>query len=233
MAKKNETNRNADEKREPLKLAKGDERWEPVPVKMDALDWQEDEAEYYIPGHNERGQSTRVTVRISPEMERALDIIVQSRKYPYKTQGDAIRHYIYRGLYRSHRCEPGIERHMLAALEIMKTVLQDDHMRNSITEMLDQFKHRLEFYRQEGNLAEAQKLANICNACLEMVKDGAHKNRLKKALAVITRPYIQAHRELQALGRTATPALTPTDFSALPEPQPDDDDSYDSDEVVT
>lgn len=231
MAKKNETNRNADEKREPLKLAKGEERWEPVPVKMDALDWQEDEAEWYIPGHNEKGQSTRVTVRIAPEMERAMDIDVQSRKFPYKTQGDLIRHAIYRHLYRLHRAEPSLERHMLAALEMMKTVLQDDQMRNGITEMLDSFKHRLEFYRQEGNLSEAQKIANICAACLEVVKDGAHKNRTKKAMMVIMRPYLQAHRELQALGRTSTPALTPTDFSALPEPVVEnDDEDYDADE---
>lgn len=231
MAKKKETDRNADEKREPLKLAKGDERWEPVPVKMDALDWAEDEAEWYIPGHNEKGQSTRITIRIAPEMERAIDINVQSGKFPYKTHGDLIRHGIYRLLYRLHRAQPTNERHMLAALEIMKTVLDDDQKRNGITELLDTFKSRLEFYRQEGNLAEAQKLTNICNACLEMVKDGAHKTRLKKALAVISRPYIQAHRELMALGRDTTPVLTPTDFSALPEPKPDDDDDeYDGDE---
>lgn len=210
------------------KNKKRETNWEPAPVQMDALDWDTDDDEWFIPAHNEKGQSTSATFRLAPEMEREIEIVVSGHRFPYKTPGDFWRHAGYRLLYQLHRCDPTMPRHMLAAVETMKTILSDDTQRARTMESVELLARRIEYHRDQGNLPECLRIARICRAQLETCADGHQKTRLKDQIGKLMAPISRAwEAERAKAGVTLVRKATPTDISALPEPPVEDPDGDD------
>lgn len=92
--------------------------------------------EWACPATDSKGHSLRETVRMPPSMHRAIEIIVASKKFPYKTPADFLRHAAYRHLFMLHRRATDIPRHLLVACESIMQTMRDEQqilaMRQSI-----------------------------------------------------------------------------------------------------
>lgn len=202
----------------------GDETWEPVPCKMDPLDWSYSEPEWFTPGHNEKGQSIRFTLRMAPEMERSVDVLLQSRRFPYKTQGDLIRHAIYRHLFWLHRLEPDADRHILVVIDGILEQLRDDETRQRVIEMFSSTEARIKHHQAQGNLDECVRLALNELSRLEASQPGHTRDVCIAGLRKIMSPIARAAKEKrEALAKSKQPKLmTATTISALPDPVDED-----------
>lgn len=53
--------------------------------------------EFFVKPTDDRGHGDKVAARVPPDLARLIDIIVSSRKYPYRTSSDVLRDFIWRG----------------------------------------------------------------------------------------------------------------------------------------
>lgn len=204
----------------------GEESWEPVPVRMEAVDWSYSEPEWFTPGANEKGQSTRMSHRVAPEMERAVEVLVASGRFPYKTTGDLIRHAIYRHLFFLHRLEPDADRHILVVIDGILQMLRDDEVRQRVLEMFSQTEARIKYHQAQGNYDEAVRIAINEKARLEASQPGHTRDRcmetLKKMMVPIARRAREEREKLEKSRKMPKRGVTMTDISSLPEPPEDD-----------
>lgn len=70
------------------------------------LDGDYNPADFIIPASDHQGHSERVFCRIQPQHERAMSVIMKSRRFPFRTTGDLMRWSIVRGLKVLNRMEP-------------------------------------------------------------------------------------------------------------------------------
>lgn len=203
----------------------GDDTWEPVPCRMDAVDWSYSEPEWFTPGHNEKGQSIRFTLRMPPEMERAVDVLLQTRRFPYKTQGDLIRHAVYRHLFLLHRLESEADRHILVVIDGILEQLRDDEMRQRVVEMFSLTESRIKYHQSQGNFDECVRLALSELSRLEASQPGHTRDTCIGILRRMMVPIARAARERrEALAKNKQKPVTmmATNIAALPAPPEDD-----------
>ena len=98
----------------------------------DDLDLRYSTEEWLSVAQDEHGHSTRMDIRISPHMAREIQLIVQSKRFPYRTPNDFFVHAAYRNLYFLHELENDMPRHILSAMETNTEMLRDDLMMTQI-----------------------------------------------------------------------------------------------------
>lgn len=204
----------------------GEESWEPVPVRMEAIDWSYSEPEWFTPGTNEKGQSVRVNNRMAPEMERAVEVLVASGRFPYKTTGDLVRHAVYRHLFFLHRLEPDADRHILVVVDGILQMLRDDEVRQRVIDMFSQTEARIKYHQAQGNYDEAVRIAINEKARLEASQPGHTRDKcietLKKMMVPIAKRAREEREKLEQARKLKPVKATMTDIASLPEPPEDD-----------
>jgi len=135
--------------------------------------------EFLQPAADERGHSVRETVRVSPELERELDVIVQSRVFPYRTRGDVMRHALIRHLDWLHILEPGFPKHLIAAHMAQMDLLREEEMRLASHQVFKRLQEMVEGYLAAGEVGEARRVAAMVRSRLDGVADSAWKRRFE------------------------------------------------------
>ena len=135
--------------------------------------------EFIIPAQDERGHSVRETVRVSAELERDIDIIIQSRHFPYRTKGDLLRHAVVRHLEWLHVIEPGFPKHLLSAHLAQLDLLREEEMRVTAHQVFKRLHDQVEAYLACGEPGEARRVAATVRSRLSGVADSAWKRRFE------------------------------------------------------
>jgi len=148
----------------------------PSPIRADGS-YNPDE--FIIPGQDERGHSVRETIRVSSELERDIDIIVQSRHFPYKTKGDLLRHAVVRHLEWLHVLEPGFPTHLLSAHLAQLDMLREEEMSLTSHQVFKRLHDQVEAYLASGEPGEARRVAATTISRLRGVADSAWKRRFE------------------------------------------------------
>lgn len=135
--------------------------------------------EFIIPAQDEKGHSARETVRISNELQRDIEVIVQSRRFPYKTAGDLLRHAVVKHLEWLHSLEPGFPKHLLAAHLAQMDLLKEEEMRLASHGVFKKLHDQVEAYLASGEPGEARRVAATIRGRLAGVADSAWKRRFE------------------------------------------------------
>lgn len=135
--------------------------------------------EFIVTAQDDKGHSVRETVRISSELERDIDVIVQGRKFPYQTRGDLMRHAIVRHLEWLHKLEPGFPKHLLSAYQAQQDVMREEEMRLSAHNVFKKLHDQVEAYLASGEPGEARRVAATVRARLAGTEDSAWKRRFE------------------------------------------------------
>ena len=77
---------------------------------------------FIIPAGDDRGHSTRLQFRCSPAYGRRIDEVVHSRKFPYKTHSDLLRHALDRHLKYLNEEAPELELDM-ATIDVINRII--------------------------------------------------------------------------------------------------------------
>lgn len=78
--------------------------------------------DFIVPAGDNKGHNIRLHVRCNPAYGRRIDVLVSSRKFPYKTSSDLIRDAIHRHLNFLIDLEPKIPVDM-ASLEMVNKII--------------------------------------------------------------------------------------------------------------
>jgi hypothetical protein len=135
--------------------------------------------EFIIPAQDDKGHSTPTSVRLSAELSRDIEIIIQGRVFPYKTQGDLLRHAVVRHLEWLHVLEPGFPTHLLSAHLAQMDVLKEEEMRLSAHLVFKKLHDQVDGYMSVNELGEARRVAATVLSRLTGTADSAFKRRFE------------------------------------------------------
>ena len=135
--------------------------------------------EFIIPAQDDKGHSIRETVRISNELQRDIEVLIQGRVFPYKTSGDLLRHAVVRHIEWLHKLETGFPKHLLSAYQAQMDVLREEEMRLAAHNVFKKLHDQVEAYLASGEPGEARRVAATVKSRLAGVADSAWKRRFE------------------------------------------------------
>lgn len=133
--------------------------------------------EWLIPARDDLGHSSRMFFRLSPMMERAMEVFIQGKTFPYRTSSDLIRHALYRHLGFLHKLEPDFSQHYYASMEMIAQVVREDEMRTGMERVFDKLSRQIEGHLAVGDMGEAVRLAGLARSKLSVLDESAWKDR--------------------------------------------------------
>lgn len=135
-----------------------------------------DPAQFRVPSVDSKGHSTRVWASLQPMHLQTIDILCQSRKFPYRTRGDFIRHAIVRHIHWLEKMYKPVNS-VTGALDAMNALLRDAEFRAEFTEYIGKLNKQIVALEREGDDPAARRLLLETLRCVESMPDGYWKDK--------------------------------------------------------
>ncbi len=133
--------------------------------------------EFRVPGKDTQGHSSRVWCTVQPDHERLVDIIVQSRRFPYRTKGDLYRHAIDRHVkWLETLGGEGISS-IYQTVDVILDVMREEERHADFRAVFDPLATRIANYLSQGQIDMAASLAARINSHIEAMPDGMWKEK--------------------------------------------------------
>jgi Arc/MetJ-type ribon-helix-helix transcriptional regulator len=113
---------------------------------------------FIIPARDEKGVSVPVNLHIPPYLERQVEIIVASRRFPYLRVSDFVRHAVTRHCGWLMDIRYSIPRHMASTLATVHDALRDEEFSLQVEQSFIRMDHILAGHINRGDKTEAIKL---------------------------------------------------------------------------
>lgn len=176
--------------------------------------------EWVCPATDSKGHSQRETVRVPPVMHRAIEVLIASKQFPYKTPGDLIRHAVYRHLFFCHRRAAQVPRHLLSVCEAVITQMRDEQQLMTMRSTIEQIVKTIAQHASDGNVVMVRTIIAQVYSMLEQIdKNSAWKKRFKLEFAEKCQTYYSVLRQTTEEAQQTLKA-SPYSLSGLP-PRPD------------
>lgn len=138
-----------------------------------------DPQDFILPGQDHNGNSERIFCRVQPSIERELDVIVQSRNWPFKTKGDVIRWCVHQGIKMLERMEPMPNTFMPVA-ESIQAAARDQEYWHAFQTSLDQLEKTIGLHMNSGSEEEAMKLLSECKTSALKIQEDIWREKFMK-----------------------------------------------------
>jgi hypothetical protein len=181
--------------------------WVEMHSEPEGVDTKYTTEEWVSVAQDEHGHSSRLDIRVSPHMAREMALIVAGKKFPFRTVQDLAVHAIYRDLYRLHKLEPTMPRHILSAMEANTELLRDDQIMVQIREHLDLMAKRASYHQDQGDHKDAIRLMNSCRAAISNVKDGVWKRKWMAEWKVTSQRILDNNKVIEMPSAASLPGL--------------------------
>jgi hypothetical protein len=139
-------------------------------------------ADFIYPASDNKGHSSPVGFRCDSKYLRNIDVLVSSRRFPYKTGSDLLRHALHAHLHYLAELEPSIPVRLSildTAVELARAQQMLLRYQNTVREIAT----TVEQLTREGLSSEARKLVkNIMQEVEDDPIEDAWKDRLGKEL---------------------------------------------------
>lgn len=139
-----------------------------------------DPADFIVPARDARGESVRMWNRIQPGHDRAISVIVNSKKFPFKTPGDVVRYCLHKQLAILEKMEglPSVTQQV----EAMLGVLRDEEFHQEFQAFLSHATTVVNRHVGEGADGEARRVVARLKHEIEKMPDGHWKGKYGKML---------------------------------------------------
>lgn len=121
--------------------------------------------DYLIPAADNKGHSTRVYCRVPPSVARLVQQVHDSRKYPFRTQGDVIRWCVVNG------CKMLVVGHGIPSVwrqvETMMATLAEEEQQLEFLTFFNKAQQVIDRYRMDNAPGEARRVAARLKAYIE------------------------------------------------------------------
>jgi hypothetical protein len=141
---------------------------------------QYDPGQFIVAPSDTRGVSYRLTFRVAPDLEKAVDQVLACNRFPFTTRGDVLRFCIREGLRVLEGLEPITS--VTKRLDMLSTILGEE---NSHAEFLNIFQHlavTVEKYLADQAEDQAKRILAIAKHQFEAMPEGHWRERYLKEL---------------------------------------------------
>ena len=141
--------------------------------------------DFVFPASDPGGVSARLQFRCSPGYARRVDIIVHSRRFPYKTPTDIYRHALDRHLKWLSELEPGLPLD-LPTLEVVNKITREQRERQQFMKSFAELKPTLFDLIGAGAEGEAARIVGEVLTEVQRMEPGHWRD---KFLEEVTRHF--------------------------------------------
>lgn len=110
-------------------------------------------------------------------MQRQLEVLRDSHRFPYETISDILRHAVVRHLEWLQAMEPDIPRHILNGLHAVNEVVRDSDMRIRIEETFTSLDRLILRRLDEGDRMEALRLMSVARSRITGMPESLWKSK--------------------------------------------------------
>jgi hypothetical protein len=134
--------------------------------------------EFLIPGQDSKGHSHRVFCRVMPAHFRALTIIKESRRFPFRTLGDIVRWSIDRGIRQLGEIakNDAVSSTMLQVDAVM-AFLADEQYQHDFGMMFESLRKTIEQHMASQAVGEARRCVAVVKHQIEKMPEGYWRDR--------------------------------------------------------
>jgi hypothetical protein len=140
-----------------------------------------DPAQFRVSGVDSKGHTNRIWASLQPMHVQTIDILVQSKKFPYRTRGDFVRHAIIRHIHWLEKIYKPLNS-VTGALDAMNALLRDAEFRAEFTEYLGRLNKQIKSLVTEGDEQAARRLLLETLRCIETMPEGYWRDKYMAAI---------------------------------------------------
>jgi len=133
---------------------------------------------FNYPAAGPSGGTTSLNIRISIELDRAIDVLFYTRKWPYHTKTDVIRHAIHRHIEWLE--DQGAVTDDSSYLRVMSLALDKDAQMTDFSKILDKLVVQVKHHKSLGNQDDIVKLVTDVLRVIEGMPNTGMKTKYKE-----------------------------------------------------
>lgn len=137
--------------------------------------------QFIVPGQDQNGNSVRQWCRVVPLLDRAMDVLFASRKFPFKSKGDLMRWCIKTGVERLDEMEP-VAGSVIIQVEAMMAILRDEELNHSFMTVFNTMGQTVGMHIQAQAIGEARRVITMMRAQIMKMDDGYWRQRYIREL---------------------------------------------------
>lgn len=139
------------------------------------------ESEFLIPARDARGHYERCWFNIPGGYKRQIQMILNSKKVPYKTESDLHRHALHRHLSWVLALEGGIPS-VMQEIEMANELLRREQFHQEIQQLFVKLDQTVASYLGEGAIEEAKRIIGKVRHQIEQMPKGYWRDKSMKNL---------------------------------------------------
>ena len=136
--------------------------------------------QFIVSPADSRGVSYRLTFRVMPDMEKMLDQIVASNRFPFHTRGDVIRWCVREGVGALSQMEPVVS--VGKRVEMLSGVLAEENAHADFMHVFVTLEESIQKYLADQAPDQAQRVIALAKHNFEMMPEGYWRERYLKEL---------------------------------------------------
>ncbi len=172
--------------------------------KSDGKDSKDAAKLFHIPAADTKGHSVKKAFRISPQLEMQIEMLLASKKWGYRTEGELFRHALVRLLAELDKQQPDKNSLMPQIMGIIEVTRREEEQRE-FAEVIDRIVKEVNSLITSGNKYKAEELMRTIIEKTGEIPDEywrkRYKEELERRLAHVKRGGVRATLKLVDLAR--------------------------------
>jgi hypothetical protein len=141
---------------------------QPIPKKYDPGD-------FIVAPSDTRGVSYRMTFRVSPDMEKAIDQIVASNRFPFSTRGDVLRWCVREGVRLLDQMEPVTS--VTKRIDTLSAILNEETAHAEFMHIFEHLSESVQRYLADQAPEQATRVIALAKHQFMMMPEGYWRER--------------------------------------------------------
>jgi len=113
---------------------------------------------FFVPGRDEKGASQAITIHVPPYLARCLNVLVHSKRFPYVSLEELVRHAAVRHAFWLNAIRVTIQPQMMPMLDMVLEANKDAEFRIKAESAMRLIDGKIDYYMRANEVGEAVKL---------------------------------------------------------------------------
>ena len=155
------------------------------------------ETDWRVPASDQKGHSERLWFRCQPSLAAMCDQVVASRKFPYRTKGDLLRHALNSHLKWLQT--QGASCSVAGQVDTVMEVLRDEEYHADFLAVFDKLSERVAAHLAVGAQEEAARLIKVVQKHVASMPEGYWRDRYERTLRERHGQFLEGQRRVANL----------------------------------
>lgn len=136
--------------------------------------------EFIVPGSDEKGSKVTITFNVPPLLDRQIEVILNSRRFPYVNKKDFFRHAALRHIGWLLDIRMTVPKHFFYFTQTVDEMVRDDEAGMKMEQVFNILHDRLNDHMDRGENGEALRLVSLINQRLKEMRPGTWIKRFSE-----------------------------------------------------